>query len=118
MTPLLFTFGSKFGNRLMFGLIDGLDLWPVRSLLSNKVQRLGEKPFTVVQGFTPVAVGDACMELLDEAEVLEPLLMAMADDVYQKLRTAKLPRKNGKAMAVFTQELKDIGDIPESDLSW
>jgi hypothetical protein len=102
----------------MFGLIDGLDLWPVRSLLSNKVQRLGEKPFTVVQGFTPVAVGDACMALLDEADVLEPLMNAMASDVCQVFRTAKLPRKNGKDMKALAQSLRDIGDIPASDLTW
>ena len=43
---------------------------------------------------------------------------AMASDVCQAFRTAKLPRKNGKDMKAFAQSLRDIGDIPASDLTW
>jgi hypothetical protein len=96
MTPLLFTFGSKYGNKVVFGLIDGLDLWPIRVVASNKVQRLGEKPITVPAKFDLVAAGDACMKLLDEAEVLEPLLHAMADDMYKAFCAAHVKKPKPK----------------------
>ena len=115
MTPLLFTFGSKYGNKVIFGLIDGLDLWPVRVVVDSKVQRLGERPITVPAKFDLVAAGDACMTLLDEAEVLEPILHAMAGDLYAAFATAKPPRIDSKAMGALVQELVDIRNTSFTD---
>ena len=41
MLPVLFTFGSEFGNSVLFGLLDKDGLHPVRQFPLNKVRWLG-----------------------------------------------------------------------------
>ena len=100
MIPILFTFGSKYGNKVVFGLLEGLDIWPIRTVVSNKVQRLGDQPLAgVPDKLVLVAAGDACMGLLEEAEMLEPILMGMAGDMYQaftagnKIKPPRIPKR-------------------------
>lgn len=71
--------------------------------------------FSVPAKFDLVAAGDACMTLLDEAEVLEPILHAMAADLYLAFATAKPPRIDSKAMGGLVQELVDIRNTPFTD---
>lgn len=101
MTPILFTFGSKFGNKLLFGLLDGLSLQPVRVVYDmNKVQRLGEKPPAAAGPlFVLVAAGNDCMERLEGVGLLEPILMAMASDMHQAFKKGVKPLTKAQALA-------------------
>lgn len=82
--PVLFTYGSQYGNKVLFGLLTNEGLHPVRVVASDKVRSInGSKQQPVPDTLDILIAGQKCLEFLAETDLLEGLLMAMASDMHR-----------------------------------
>ncbi len=108
MLPVLFTFGSEFGNSVLLGLLDKDGLHPVRRPL-NKVRWLGTDKTSVSPDLDLLLIGNECMTYLAEIDLLSPIFKSMAAELAASFAKAKNPRRGSKAEAAIGEELRAIG---------
>ena len=104
--PCLFTLGSVFGNRVLFGLLSSEGIHPVRVVASDKVRTLhAPKPAPVPPNLDLLLAGRECEEFLEEQGMLEALFHSMAEEMVKAIRTRTpgLKRKYEKQQALDKQ---------------
>lgn len=93
--PCLFTFGSLYGNKVLFGLLDSAGLHPVKVVSSDKVRPLHAKPEPVPPELDLLLIGHECEDFLSAQGLMGPLLHAMAEDMDAAIRTQTSKRAQG-----------------------
>ena len=94
--PCLFTLGSAFGNKVLFGLLTNEGIHPVRVVANDKVRTLhAPKPAPVPPTLDLLLMGRECEEFLAEQDVLEGLFLAMATDMSNAVRSQMSRKAQG-----------------------
>ena len=105
--PCLCSWPDTFGQKLVFALLTDEGICPVRGIPINRVRSLfGPKPPQLPERFAIHLLGRECEEFLDEVGMLEGLLKAMAQDLYQ---ARKRNPSSKKAKAEWAVHLTEIG---------
>lgn len=81
LIPCLFTLGSQFGNKVIFGLISSAGVCAVRAIPRPVRQISDPPPKPVPPDFDLLLAGHECEAWLTNANLLEPLFLAMAEDM-------------------------------------
>jgi hypothetical protein len=117
--PCVFTCGSQFGGKLLFGLWTAEGISPVRVISQDKVRHLfGKKSEPVPDELDLLLIGWECLDALSRLDLLGPILISMAEEMQKAVMTRASKRAQGtdkrylKQQAEFDLQARLMGLMP------